>query len=230
MPLPVFPPSREAELLIWAANFDQLITATPVAFGLTAAQATAFGNLRSDFVAKYATAVEPTTNSRAAVVAKNESKAALLEGARELIAIVQAFPGTTNEMRAGLGIKVRDGEPTPVPPPSVSPEIDIVSSVMRTVRLRVHNETTLGRRKPDGVAGALIFSFVGAQPPAPQDTHLWKFEVNTTKTTADVQFPSDVPSGATVWFTAFWYNPRGESGPAAAAAHANLPGTLSMAA
>jgi hypothetical protein len=36
-----FIPSREASLVSWTNNFNTLVAATPTAFGLTAAQATA---------------------------------------------------------------------------------------------------------------------------------------------------------------------------------------------
>jgi hypothetical protein len=37
-----FLPGREASLITWSNNFNTLISATPTAFGLTAAQATSF--------------------------------------------------------------------------------------------------------------------------------------------------------------------------------------------
>ena len=53
---------------------------------------------------------------------------------------------------------------------------------------------------------------MGATPPA--ELSAWKFEGNTGRTTIDVLFPTSVASGATVWFTAFWFNPRKQQGPA----------------
>jgi hypothetical protein len=44
-----FVPTREADLLAWSRNFDNLISATPTAFGLTAAQATAYSTLHTNF-------------------------------------------------------------------------------------------------------------------------------------------------------------------------------------
>ncbi len=61
-------------------------------------------------------------------------------------------------------------------------------------------------------------------------TELWKFEVNTGETMTEIRFPSTVQSGSTVWFTASWYNRRGEQSPATAPVNVNLPGTLQQAA
>jgi hypothetical protein len=46
----------------------------------------------------------------------------------------------------------------------------------------------------------------------------------------DVEFPADAANGATVWLTAFWFNPRAQSGPACQPISTNIPGGLSMAA
>src|SRR4051812_29715033 len=105
MAIPLFPPTREADLLAWSVNWSNLISATPTVFGLTAGQATAYATLHSTFATAYATAIEPSTNSTSAIIAKNTAKENLVNGpggARALVAIVQAFPGTTNEMRGEL--------------------------------------------------------------------------------------------------------------------------------
>ena len=222
-----FLPTREADLLTWSVNFNTLINADPVIYGLTLPQAAAYTEKHDAYAAAYQTAADPSTRTPSSIVAKREAKAALVAEARALAKIIQAFPGTTDTMRSNLGLTVHDVDPSPVPPPTHSPEIDIVSAVMRTVKLRLHNDTSLGTRgKPQGVKGALVFSYVGPLPPAPEDTHLWKFETNTTRTSVEVEFPSTVASGATVWFTAFWYNPRGESGPATPPVSAQIPGSL----
>lgn len=227
-------PAREPELVDFARNFDTLITATPGAFGLDAGQALTFNGLWSTFWGAYQAAVDPITRTPGMIQAKRDAKRAMISGdggIRELVNIIQSFPGTTNQMRADLRITVADVEPTPVPIPILAPEIDLLPPVVRRVRVRLHNKKTLGRGgKPDGVDGALVFSYVGPNPPAAEDTNLWNFEVNTKKTSFEIEFPSTVPAGSTVWITAFWYNPRGDSGPSTPAVYTLLPGSLSMAA
>lgn len=224
-------PHREAELLNWSRNFDALITADPATYGLDALQATAYTTFHHDFVNAYQAAIDPGTRTPASVQTKNDAKRALIAEARRLARIIQAFPGTTNTERIALGLTVPDPEPTPIPVPDIAPEIDLISAVGRTVRLRIHNEATLETRgKPQGVAGATIFSHIGTLPPAPQDLHLWTFEQNTTTTTIDLLFPSTVPPGATAWITAFWFNPRAERGPTTAPVSIQIPGTLTQAA
>jgi hypothetical protein len=232
MSIPVFPPSREADLLAWSANFDQFITATPEAFGLTAAQATAYAALHAAFAAAYEVAIEPSTNSKSAINAKNVAKESLVNGpggARQLVAIVQAFPGTTDPMRTDLGLKVRDYEPTPAPVPALAPNLSIVSSVGRTVAIRLRDASnSRNRGKPEGVQGAAVLTHVGETPPA--DPQQWALAFNTSLTSCDVVFPMSVPAGSKVWITSFWFNARKQSGPAAAAQTAVISDGLAQAA
>ena len=225
-----FPPGREAELVTFSINFKTKITATPTTFGLTAAQATAYGTLHDAFAAAYATANDPLTRSPANVATKNQAKVNLVANLRLLAGIVQRAPGTTNTMRIELGLPERYTEPTPIPPPGASPLINIKRTEGRTVGIRLIDPTNPTRRgKPPGVFGASVFSYVGATAPA--DLSAWKFEGSTGRTTVNVEFPSTVAAGATVWLTAFWFNPRKESGPACDPVSANLPGgSVSMAA
>src|SRR5262245_6470997 len=95
MPTPEFLPTRETELLAWSLNFSTKITATPTAFGLVAAQATAYATLHSTFSNKLTIASDPGTNSKANVEAKNLAKFALIDSARDLVRQIQGVPTVT---------------------------------------------------------------------------------------------------------------------------------------
>jgi hypothetical protein len=217
MAVPTFKPSTEAELLTWSTNFDAKITATPTTFGLTADQATAYAALHAAFATAYATAVNPNTNSKQAIIAKNQAKTKLLNGeggARDLVSIIQVFPDTTDAMRGELGLRIHDAEPTPVPEPTTPPDLSIVSTFARTITVRLRDQKNPDRRgKPDGVQGATILYHVGDTAPA--DASQWIFAKNTSRTSFNVEVPANVEAGSRVWLTAFWFNTRKESGPAA---------------
>jgi hypothetical protein len=223
-----FLPTREAELVTWSTNFNALIVATPLAYALTAPQAAAYTALHDAFVDAYNTANSDSTRTPSAIIAKDLAKDALIADARLLARIVQAAPAVSDEQKSDLGLTVRDSGPSPIPPPDEAPEIDVLSVSGNTVRIRLHQAASTRRGKPDGVDGATVFSFVGAAAPTTEDA--WKFEGNTTRTTLDIAFPDTVAPGAKVWFTAFWFNERKESGPAATAVGTNLPGGGAMAA
>ncbi|NBC11109.1 MAG: hypothetical protein GVY24_05150, partial [Planctomycetes bacterium] len=80
-------------------------------------------------------------------------------------------------------------------------------------------------RRPEGVAGATVFTHVGNEPPA--DTGAWQFATNTGSTVLNLNFEASAQSD-TVWLTAFWFNTRKESGPAATPISVNLPAAQSV--
>ncbi len=224
-------PKREADFLAWAETFGTKITATPTVFGLTAAQATSYMTLFGAFESAFRTCRNEGSRTPVAIGEKKDAKDALIDGPggiRKLVGIVQKAPGTTDPMRIDLGITVPDPA-TPIPAPTDSPEIDFTPTATRIVRVRLHNENTLHRKRPEGVKGAALFYHVG--PTAPTEWKDWTFCENTTRTTVEIDLGASVPSGSTVWFTAQWFNPRMETGPATTPVSTVVQyGGLSMAA
>lgn len=229
--VPVFPPTRENDLLEWSDNFSALITATPTIYGLTAAQASAFDALNSAWRSAYETANRPTTNSQASTIAKNQAKLEMLRGtngAWELVDIVQNFPGTTDAMRGDLGLRLKN-PPTPIPAPANAPVLAIVATLNRVVKMTLRDSKEQNRRgKPEGVDGATIVYHVG--PSAPLDPSQWVFAMNTSKTTVDVDLPAGVPANSQVWFTAMWFNQRKQTSPPATPQSTVIGGGMAMAA
>src|SRR5688572_8340213 len=120
MPLD-FLPKRDGDLVTWSVNFKAKITAAPADYGLTAAQATAYGAKHDAYAAAYQTASNPDTRSPTNIVAKDAARFALQAEARMLARIVQAAPAVTAEQKSELGLTVRDVEPSPIPPPALAP-------------------------------------------------------------------------------------------------------------
>ena len=234
MAIPPFPQTKEAELLQWSTAFENTITAAPTTYGLTAAQATAYAILHTAFSNAYEIAINPNTNSKTNVEAKNTAKQNLLYGpggAWQLVNIVQSWPGINNDLRSTLNIRIPDASPTPVPPPTESPVIDVVSTYGTTIKVKVHQasegpKTPSG--KPDGVKGASVCWFVGENPPA--DPSLFHFGANTTKNVVDIVLPATTTPGAKVWLTGFWFNNKMQSGPATTPVSIHIPGTMAAAA
>lgn len=213
---------RESELVTWTFDFSTYISATPGAVGLTAAQAAAYNTLSDDFIAAYNAAVNPATASPAARQTKRDAKAALIASARELVGIIQKFPGTTNTQRVALGITVPE-EKSPIPVPADAPVMDVASTLGWTVEIRLHDASSpTNRGRPNGVAGARIYSFVG--PIAPADLNDWEFEGASTLTTIPVEFDVALAPGTKVWLTACWFNPRQQCGPGCAPVSAFISG------
>lgn len=229
MPNRDYIPTREANLVNWSANFNARITAGPATYNLTAPQAAAYNSAHASFVAAYTAATEPSTRTIAAVAAKNVAKANVVALARQYARIIQAAPAVTARQKIDVGLPVHDTGHSPSTAPASAPNLAVLAVFNRTARVRLTDSLSPSRRgKPDGVIGAAVFSYVGATPPASLDD--WKAEGNTSRTSVDVVFPTELPPGAQVWLTARWLGPRFQSGPACVPVTAHLPGGAAQAA
>ena len=217
-----FIPSSDGKLVVWSNGFSAKLTATPTAFGATAAQATAYAALDTAFSTAVGVASDPATRTRGSVSAKNAARKPLVAMARELARIINAYPPITNTQRIDLGLTPRTGTVSPINPPTEAPVLEVAAAAGRLLTLKLRCIDSARRGKPAGVAGASLFSYVGTTPPA--DISLWKFEGSTTRTTFHLEFPPTVAAGAQVWLTAFWFNPRSQSGPACTPVSAYIAG------
>jgi hypothetical protein len=207
-------PETDAGLLAWANAFGSQITTSAVAVGLTPALASAFVTLTANYSSAYSQANNESTRTKGTVALKNTQKLILRDEAMRLAALVQAHPGITDQQLADLGLTVRDKEPSPVPPPAQAPLVTVLNVTGRAVRYKLADATSPNSRaRPANATGALVMSFVGANPPPSSDPG-WKLEGVTGRTTITIQFPATVEPGTACWVSALWMNARGEFSPA----------------
>lgn len=220
-------PTREGNLRSFLVNLDNYVTANAAAVGVSEELARELGSEISSWVTLYDTCESPETRTPVAIESKSNQKALTVAKVREVVNIIQAFPGTTNAAREAMKITIPDDENTPIPVPGSSPEVSVLRVDHRQATVQIANADG-GRAKPFGVKGACVFTYVGASVPTnPQE---WRMTMLTTKRKADVVFPLDTPAGATVWITACWTNTKLQNGPVANAVSTNLPGGMAQAA
>lgn len=206
-------PQGDGALRDFATNFDTVATPIATALGLTAGMMTSYHGLVLDFTARLATATEPSTRTKVTVQAKNTSKAALRASTRQLIRIVDAYPGTTDTQRASLGIRIADTSPTPIPPPATQPVVNIAATGGRQALLRLRDITTPDKKaKPQGVFAALISTAITASPETAPTFAPSTFNAVATRTNYTLALPEN-SAGKTLWVQAQWINERGEGGP-----------------
>ena len=215
-----FFPSADVALRNWAAVFSANITGRSESLGVPDPVAQALATKQAAYAVSLEAATNPTTRGESTVRAKDRDKKILVAEIRAVARFLQGSMTVTDAQREDLGLPVHDRRYPPVPVPAEKPGVGLIALDGNT--LRVVLSTGAGRAKPAGVAGASLFSFVGEQVPA--DLSGWTFMGNTTRTTADMDFGAALQPGAKVWVTAFWYNPRGQSGDAAAPVSTRLAG------
>jgi hypothetical protein len=217
-----FYPRPERDIVKWTNNFSSRLIAEPQRYAVTEGQAAAYAERQATFAAAHRAARAKRAKSDTGVTVTKEMARVILEAeTRKLVTQIRAAKGVSVDDKLKLGIRMLNGPKHRIKRPQTAPGIEILDVDGRTVRVRLvdFEEAVIGA-KPKGVAGAVVLSYVGAQPPT--DPADWRFERNTTKARFDFTFRGDVPAGETVWLTAYWYNPRRETGPACEAVCTNV--------
>lgn len=210
-----------ADVVSGSANFAALIATGYASYGLTTGQATAFGTLNTALQTAWSAAIEPTTRTRVTIAAKNLAIRNMRASAVLLAKIIYATPTVTDGQLVGLGLLPRSTR-TPIPAPTTSPIVEVGVVSGRLVNLRLHSSDSERRGMEAGAKGANLYSYVGsAAPTDPRDYH---FEGMTTRTIAQIIFPNEVASGATVWLSACWVSNRGQTGPSSTPVSFTLQG------
>lgn len=211
MPHRDFVPGKDADLLSYATNYSAKVTATPTAYGLVAADATALAALVSAYSAALAEATNPDTRTSSKVAMKNLAKAHLVADIRALSRKVQASTTVTVEQLSDLGLPIHKHQPTPIPAPATMPLVNVVTVRHGSHVIRLADETTpTSRAKPFGVDGAEVLVFVGETPPA--DIDQWEIKGLATRAQFQIDYDS-ADAGKTAHIIARWFNPRGHTGP-----------------
>ena len=88
-------PTTDAGLAQWSVQFQEVGTATPADFGLTAAQMVTYTGLHDLYIAAYNASKAVGQRSKTLTDAKNSAKANLLVNARELYGFIQSNNSVT---------------------------------------------------------------------------------------------------------------------------------------
>jgi len=199
----------DATMVSGSASFSALINADAPAFGLSGAQAIAYGEIDAALQSAYHLATTPSTRTAVAVAGKNTAVKSMQRSAKAMSDIIRATRTVTDAQLISLGLLPRPGR-TRRNAPDNPPIVHVISVFGRAVNIRVCDiDSSSERRKPFGACGADVFSYVGEESPA--DSRAYHHECFTSRTTAQIIFPDDVTSGATVWLSARWVSARGET-------------------
>lgn len=210
-------PARDLDLKAWATNFATLTAANFASYGITTGQATTFGTLNTSFASALTLATNNATRTPSTVADKNAKRALLVANARLLSNIIQAFAGTTNQMRQDLGLTVRDTSGSPIGPPSTTPIVTPISTANTRIKFRFADELTpASRAKPFGAVGLQLFAKVGTVAPVGIEdcSYLGTYTTNSTgpgSAACEAVF-SGADNGKTAYMFGRWVNRRGEVG------------------
>lgn len=207
--MPSFVPAGDAELLGFAQNYSAVITADPVAVGLTPAIATTLSGYVTAYQTKLSALDTPSNRNPVGFQEKDEAKKTLVSYIRQTARQIQGTMTVTDLQRTELRLPIRDTEPTPVEQLTVAPALTVLGIFGHNIHVRVRDASGAVRGRPVNADAALIYSFVGETAPVTADG--WKCEGPISKDSALVAFDPALAVGTKVFLTAQWFNTRGTS-------------------
>ncbi|MEM9415139.1 MAG: hypothetical protein AAGA29_06610 [Planctomycetota bacterium] len=217
--MPDFLPRRDSQLRLWASHFARKLSATPEAFGVSAAQAARLAALEQAFAQRYTAAQNPSTRTAPAIRAKDDARDAMVAEVRELAGQVRSRRATTNDQLAALGLRPRkavaatggEKQRRHAPAPEDAPRLRVENITARRIGVRLYDSATGRLRKPGGAAMAVVLVAWGDRPPRNADG--FRYWCATGKPRLVFEAPPSAEPGAKLWFIAAWLNERGEQGP-----------------
>jgi len=159
-------PPRDADFALWLDNLNTVSVASGVAtYGMTAGNVTAITAQNTAFQAAFMASSDPATRGPATVAAKDSARAMAELVVRPICVIVSQNPAISNIDKVTLGVTVRSGTVTPVPPPVTSPNVTLRSAQTNILNLDYRDSANpLPRSKPAGVVAVELVGAFGTVP------------------------------------------------------------------
>jgi hypothetical protein len=206
-----FIPAADEDFSVFMNTFINYVTAHAVNLGVAPATATALSDallVWTDSLSAHETAQIGATSAR---TTKDSARDALTIIARTTIRSIQANPTVSDEIRALMGLPIRDDTRTRPPVPTTRPvgQVDTSQRLQHTIHWRDESSPN-SKAKPTGVRGAEIWLFVGPTPPTdPAQAHF--VALDTASPYLLVHEPTD--AGKLAHYLLRWVNTRSEPGP-----------------
>jgi hypothetical protein len=206
-----FIPKNDRSFLTWLLNLLKYIAAGGLSrFNIPDADFNDLSAKAADFEQKLNTAEEPDTRTKAAVLAKTESRAVAEKTAREFVNEHLAYNKLVSDAdRENMQIPVHKGGHTPAPVADKAPYVAATDHGPRQVRFEF-GESAVSKAKPAGQHGAEIASVIAEAKPDEMD--------DLTRSSFDTHTPlvltfKESERGKRLWYAARWENTRGQKGP-----------------
>lgn len=164
--LPPYIPPKDADFSAWLNNFSTLLTATPMAYGLTSANATAVAATTADWNAAYALVTSPATKTAATVSAKDTQRVTSLALTRPFAIQISLNAGVSSSDKTAIGVNPRTSVPVPVTAPTTYPALTVASMLHQVWNMTYRDSLASPsvKAKPYGVVQIQIFGETSSTP------------------------------------------------------------------
>ena len=160
-------PKSDIEFDQWLEKFKSYVVAHATQIGISSMEMQTLVAKWSDWKTAYNDAITATTVYHGKIETKDDKQDDVEKYARYIAQRSTSYHGTSDEDREGMGITVRDTEPTPTSPEYVM-ELDppLLKLDLRSGQVTIHFGVNPGNEnknaKPENIAGAKIWYRVGA--------------------------------------------------------------------
>ena len=206
-----FIPDTEGEFDDFVDNFIPIASANAASVGLSPAQTAVLQDKGTNWTSAANDYNAQKTAVEAAATVKQTARAALTAEIRTLTTQIQAFPGTSDDMRRQLRINIAKETRTPVGTPATFPTLLVqnIGGLRHEIEFR-DSQTPDSKAKHSGVLGAQIYHQIGGAAPFNGEGMAF-LGLDTKIPYLHQNEAADV--GKTVFYCSRWQNAKGEAGP-----------------
>ena len=146
-------PTRDSELLPYALNFSDRVTATPSAFSLVAADATALSAVVTPYQAAMVAIARAGGEVALARGDQAQREAGFVIGPSRVVHQGQGSLAVTDANKSLLGVRVKKTTRTPLSAPSSKPAVHVKSVDGFNVTITLHDSADAAQRKASRLPG-----------------------------------------------------------------------------
>ena len=205
-------PRSDGGFDIFQSNFISGVNPNLAAWGIPTADFSRLVSYQTIWRVTWLKAKNKDTRSRADVQAKKDARKEYQPRLRKFVKQWIAFNGkVTDADREGLGLKVKDTEPTPMPVPDRAPDvtIDTIRHLVHKLRL-TDPENPHTQAKPKGVSHIQVLRCFSED--VPTSVKQYRLVGDATRFIYRVNFV-EADEGKMVWYIVRYVNTRGLPGP-----------------
>lgn len=204
-------PKDKAGRAAWLANFAAKLDHNKAKLSLSDTEVASVASLQADLVSANQALANAEAEYRAKLVAADMADEAAIDAARSRVRQLQADPNIEDDIRAELGIPLRDTTPTEPAPLTSRPVVTIDFSQRGQHTLEYRNsDTPDSRARPANATGCEIRRHIGTAPPA--GTGQFDYLETDRSSPFTVEYP-DTDAGKIASYILRWINANGDKGP-----------------
>jgi hypothetical protein len=206
-----FIPESDAHFDVWQSILVPNLEVKATKFGIPPEELDAVLTQQGRWKNSYAAASNPATRTAGAIKEKQEARKVYETVLRRVIkGYITYNPAITDQEREDLGLPVHDTKPTPAPPITSRPEVEVRFPQIQQHLLVVRDSELRSRAMPAHAAGFEVWRRVG--DPAPVSDADWQLVVQAPHSPYELTY-GEAESGLRVYYRVRWMNTRGVPGP-----------------